>query len=153
MIKRLIPTILIQDVLQSDLQQELETVDLCDLIQTVASDEWRDVARLGPSFHGPLVVINADGVPRETAVITGLLLRNLGYQVFVATVADWADLLEIMTDVFDHTTDAADKEAPLRTEVIVTEHAMEILGDIKPIVEHFEMEFMSERPSSEEADI
>jgi hypothetical protein len=142
--QRLIPVVLVQNVLESELQKKLETSAVINLLDVLTSDEYKTIPRPKHSVPDVLIVINAEVVDREAVVTTGLLLRNTGHQVFVATSVDFEDLLEIATDVSDHIKGIADKDIPFQAEIMVTEHAMEILGDITPIVKYFEAEFLVE---------
>jgi len=144
MSQTLIPIILIQNTIESDLQQKLETSEVINLLDVLTTDEYRTIPK--PEFPVPdvFMVINVDTMDRGTAVITSLLLRNVGHQVFVTTSADYEDLLEILTDAYQHVGSIVDKATPFRTEIIVAEYAMEVLGDVTAILKYFEAEFLVE---------
>lgn len=144
MSQTLIPIILIQNTIESDLQQKLETSGVINLLDVLTTGEHTTIPK--PEFPVPdvFIVVNIDTMDRGMAVTTGLLLRNAGHQVFTTTSADYEDLLEIMTDAYKHVGSIADKAAPFRTEIIVTRYAMEVLGDVTPIVKYFEAEFLVE---------
>jgi hypothetical protein len=132
-----IPVILVEDIPESALARQLRTSANINLHEVIETSKCCQLLKPRRGVPEMLVVINADSASSETAVTTGLSLRNAGYQVFISTHADWKDLLEIMSDVYNHI-QGLEKESPYQTELLVTDHAMELLGDVPSIVDRFE---------------
>lgn len=133
----MISVILIQDSPYSKLRENLENNSHINLISVSGTDRLTHV-RAVTSVPEKFVVINLDAVERKATVETGLLLRNKGYQVFISCDVDFSDLIEIMTDTYEYIKGKMNQGSPIQTELIVTEHALTILGDITSIIEGFE---------------
>jgi hypothetical protein len=85
-----------------------------------------------------LTVINIDGVDKRKVVIGAMILRNAGHQVFLTSSIDYNDLLTLLADVYDPISVMEDKTSLFRTEILITEVAIRVLGDISLIVKEFE---------------
>ena len=138
-----ISVILMQDASESKLRKQLETNPVIEVVDVCAPDQWNQIPGPGLSVPEVFVVVNADAVANRVAVVTGLLLRNVGHQVFISSQVDCDDLLELMRDAHEFISNIEDKEAPFRTEVLITDHAIEILGDVSSTIDYFEREFLT----------
>ncbi len=100
-----------------------------------------DIERIPtPRFAVPdfLVVINIDEVEKVKTVTTALTLRNHGHQVFISCFRDANDLITLLTDVHNSFSNTEDKTSPFRTEILITDSATQVLGNISLIVKDFE---------------
>lgn len=139
-----LPVVLVQATSESELAERLKTNRDIELVDVFGPDQYSQIPRPSHSVPELLLVINAKGMQREVAVTVGLLMRNAGHQVFITTHDDYEDLLELMGDVHRYTSNLEDKDVPFRTELLVTEHAIEVLGDVSSIIDRFEREFLVE---------
>lgn len=138
MIDVVIPIILVQDTNDSILQTQLSSDTIINIVEVVTPKNIGSISSPIQSVPDVLLVINIDQLDNETAVITGLKLRNSGHQVIMCTKNDYDDLIEVMRDIFSYMSGLSDKVSPFRTELIITNHALKLLGDISSIVKNFE---------------
>jgi len=116
------------------------------LSATYGIDEVENIP--APRFAVPdfFIVINIDDVDKRQAVISALILRNNGHQVFLSSSHDADDLLTLLSDVYSSLMKIEDKTSPYRTEIMVTEVTTRVLGDISLIVKDFENKLRKKKP-------
>jgi zinc D-Ala-D-Ala dipeptidase len=137
-----IDVILVQDSTESSLKLQLESGQALSIMATYTTNQIKAIPQPAGPIPEVLIVINAESMNRDAAVMSGLILRNVGHQVFITTPQDYDDLEDLIADTFAFLDGLEDRISPIRTEVLVTEHAMELLGDISATVECFEREFL-----------
>lgn len=138
-----IPVVLIKNSPVQDLEKSIKNHDDFLLLETFSTNEIDKVSVHKKKYYDLLVLMDANGMEIRIAVITGLLLRNHGEQVFITCSDDYSDLCEVTRDIHKFITEEAPK-GPIRTEIIITEHAQTILGDVRPIVEDFERDYLQQ---------
>jgi len=139
-----IPIVLISASTLSSLQQEIEKHQDFRLITVIKPQETSEIPKLKGTYKDFLIVTDVEGIDTQTAVVQNILLRNVGYQVFLSCNKDYTDLCQVTTDIYKFMVEQKGKGS-IRTEIIITEHALEILGDVKSIVEEFERKFLNKQ--------
>jgi len=142
MVNEVIPIILVQDTNNSILKIHLLSTAKINIVEVVKLENIESISPPAQSVPDILIVINFDQLDRETAVFAGLQLRNAGHQVIISTENDFDELVEVITDIFSYTSGLSDKASPFRTELLVTEYAMHLFGDISLIVKKFEEKYL-----------
>lgn len=92
-----------------------------------------------------LWIVDVLSCPHRQAIFAALFLRNQGYNVLLCRLDDIpkqlpADLIEQIQRAMVSAFVSGDT---IRTEIVVSEWAMEFLGDITSEVSYFEREFLS----------
>jgi len=136
-----IPVVLMTDSPVNDLESNIQNHEDFLLLETISTNEIDKISIHKKKYYDLLVLIDTIDMEIRVAVITSLLLRNHGEQVFITCSEDFLDLCEVTRDIHKFIAEEAPK-GPIRTEIIITEHAQNILGDIKLIVEEFERNYL-----------
>jgi len=132
----------IQIVLAHGENKDLESLLLQEsqvhIVATYDISETENIPNPQLAIPDFLVVMNIDDVDKRKAVIKALVLRNNGHQVFLTSSRDFDDLLRLLSDINYSLMKIADKTLPFRTEILITDIATRVLGDISLIVKDFE---------------
>ena len=87
-----------------------------------------------------IAVVDMRGGEKRDVIICALLLRNAGRTVIVCDPRELP--LDLLRDLYNFTVREKAAGRKVKTEVLLTEEAMNFLGDVSDIVAEFEKEFL-----------
>lgn len=137
-----IPVLLVTAAGSRALESLLKNHDDFLLLETIRLNDTEKVATQKNKYYDLLVLIDIIGLEIRPVVITSLILRNRGEQVFITCSDDFGDLCEVTKDIHKFIAEESPKGL-IRTEIIITNHALSLLGDINPIIKEFERDYLN----------
>lgn len=87
-----------------------------------------------------IAVLDMHSATRRDVIVAGLLLRNAGRTVIVCEMSRLPQ--HLVRQLHDFSVAEKSAGSRVRTELILTEEAMEFFGDIGDVVAYFEREFI-----------
>jgi hypothetical protein len=88
-----------------------------------------------------IAIVGINDADRQDVIVAALFLRNTGR---TAIVCDLQHIpIDLVEDTHNFTIRAKYDGKAIRTETLLTEEAMDLLGDISDVVAYFEKEFVA----------
>ncbi|MCG3145042.1 MAG: hypothetical protein HONDAALG_02583 [Gammaproteobacteria bacterium] len=100
------------------------------------------------SSPADIVVVDLTAGAKQNLVICSLLLRNAGRSVVICDIEVFP--IQIIRDLHKFYLDAKATNKKVKTEVLLTEEAMESLGDISEDIDFFEKNYLAKSTQSEQ---